>query len=119
MKTIALLAVTAALFSFASENNKLAGRWESQPFDDGVVMGALFRDNGSFEGTSNGYVFAYGSYKTANDTVTFTDNTCNGAEAKYKLLFFGNGDSLRLQAISDDCWQRRSRIEKAVMGRMK
>lgn len=118
MKTIAILAAAACL-ALATEN-RLTGRWEGCPdAEDGAVMGALFGEGGNFNGSCNGRAFADGNYAVKGDTLSFTDNTCMGVEARYRLLFFSNGDSLRLLAISNGCEQRRTCVERTVLGRVK
>lgn len=118
MKSIFLSVI--AVFSFAfTANDKLTGRWETKPSVNGNVTGAVFRADGSFEGYVNQKPFVTGTYTLHDSLFTLTDNGCDGQPGTYKLIFFSNDDSLRFQAISDDCAERKRGMERTVLGRVK
>lgn len=118
MKTILFVFTLVALLSFATEN-KLAGRWESAPSMNGNVTGAVFKEDGSFEGYVNRKPFVTGTYALKDSILSFTDNGCMGMEGVYKVAFFSNSDSLRFQAISDNCSERKAGMERLTLGRVK
>lgn len=110
--------VLAVLFAFNAAD-KLTGRWESKPSVNGNVTGVLFKEDRTFEAYVNKKPFASGNYALQDDVFTFTDNGCEGMTGVYKTHFFHDGDSLRFQAISDSCTDRRNGMERLVLGRMK
>lgn len=117
MKTLFL---STLLFLCSSiEKNKLVGRWETQPSVNGNVTGALFKEDSSFEGYINRKPFVSGTYQLKDSILSFTDNGCNGAEAKYRVFFFSNDDSVRFRAIDDPCAERKAGMERTVLGRVK
>lgn len=115
MKTI----LTVLLAMLLTGEDKLTGKWESNPGPNGSVTGVFFKKDNTFEAFINKKAFASGKYKLEGDTFTFSDNGCNGAEGVYKIIFFSGTDSLRLQPISDTCTERRKGMSRLVMGRIK
>jgi hypothetical protein len=79
--------------------NKLIGRWESKPSEKGNVTGVVFKDS-TFEGYVNKKPFVSGVYKLENDLLSFVDNGCEGKRGVYKIVFFGDSDSLRFEPIA-------------------
>ena len=118
MKTILISAATLAAIIFSGPD-KLTGRWESRPSAKGNVTGVVFKEDQSFEGYVNRKPFVSGTYSLQDSIFTMEDNGCNGAQGTYKLIFFSNNDSLRFQAIQDDCTGRMEGTTRLVMGRVK
>lgn len=118
MKIVLLSTIAAVAIAFVPAD-KLTGRWETKPSVNGNVTGAVFRPDNTFEGYVNKKPFVSGVYTLQGDTLSFTDNGCRGAQGIYKLYFFSNADSLRFEAISDSCADRKAGMERLVMGRVK
>ena len=118
MKTILITASMFTAFSFMKQD-KLTGRWESQPSAKGTVTGVVFREDQSFDGYLNKKPFVTGTYSLEDSIFTMTDNGCNGATGTYKIIFFSNDDSLRLQPINDPCTERMKGTSRLVLGRVK
>lgn len=118
MKTILFTALASLLFA-TSSYDKLTGRWESISPASGNVTGVVFRDDGSFEGYINQKPFVSGSYTLRDSIFEMQDNGCLGITGSYKLTFFSNGDSMRLQLIQDLCEGRGNGVNNRVFGRVK
>src|SRR5215204_1225026 len=115
MKTFLISALTLALFSCPA-NDKLIGRWESQPSENGVVTGVIFKDDDTFDGYVNKKPFVTGHYTLKGDVFSMIDNGCDGKMATYKIIFFSNSDSMRFQHINDSCEGRRNGMSRLVLG---
>jgi len=100
-------------------NEKLVGRWESPVSPKGNVTGVVFKADSTFEGYVNQKPFVTGTYSLKNDTFTFVDNGCDGKQGTYKVIFFSNEDSIRMQPIEDGCEERKNGMSKLVLGRKK
>lgn len=118
MKTILAFAVATLLLSFAFADT-LTGRWQTKPSAKGNVTSVVFKHDNTFEGYINKKPFTSGTYAVQGDTLTFTDNGCLDLRGTYKLIFFSNADSLRFEAISDSCTERKGGMERTVLGRVK
>lgn len=118
MKTtlISFLAVFTIVFG---GKDKLTGRWQTKPSENGAVTGAVFMEDNRFECYVNRKPFVSGKYQVTDSIFSFTDNGCNGARGTYKMIFFSNSDSLRFEAISDSCDQRRAGMQRLIFGRVK
>jgi len=119
MKMIA--SITAAFLGLVvfTTGNELTGRWESKPSVKGNVTGVVFKSDSSFEGYVNKKPFTSGRYLFENGLFSFTDNGCEGKRGIYRVIFFHNGDSLRLEPVSDSCVQRKEGMSKLILGRVK
>lgn len=113
-----IVSFMVALAGFISEDY-LTGRWQTKPSDKGNVTSVVFKPDNTFEGFVNRKPFTTGKYTLEDSVFTFTDNGCGGAEGVYKLILFSDGDSLRLQPISDTCTARKAGMSRLVLGRVK
>lgn len=118
MKKVMQAAVVFILLSFTIKE-EILGRWETKPSEKGTVTGVVFKADKTLEGYVNKKPFTTGRYEFANNTLSFTDNGCNGAKGIYRVEFFSNGDSIRFAAIDDSCTERKTGITKLIMGRVK
>lgn len=118
MRIIAIYLVAIAALAF-TEKDKLTGRWQTKASENGNVTSAIFKEDKTFEGFVNRKPFVSGKYEVNDDLFIFTDNGCNGAEGKYKMIFFSYNDSLRFEAVSDDCVDRKQGMQRLVFGRIK
>jgi hypothetical protein len=118
MKTILFSALASLLFA-SSAYDKLMGRWESVSPATGNVTGVVFREDGSFEGYVNQKPFVSGSYTLRDSIFELQDNGCMGITGIYKITFFSNDDSIRLQLIQDLCEGRGTGVNNRVFGRVK
>ena len=118
MKSIFIFFVFAALLSFTI-TDELTGRWQTKPSPKGNVTSVLFNPDNSFEVFTNKKPFTSGVYTLADSIFTFTDNGCNGKRGVYKIIFFSDGDSLRLQPLQDSCTERMNGMSRIVLGRVK
>ena len=101
-----------------SSDDKLIGRWESLS-EKGNITGVVFREDNTFEGYVNKKPFVTGTY-TFNDSIfTLQDNGCMGVTGTYKLNFYSNNDSFRIQLMHDDCEERGNGIHNRVFGKVK
>jgi len=118
MKTI-LICITG-LFGFTSTID-LTGRWETKPSESGIVTGAVFKTDNTYEAYRNNKPFVYGTYSfnTEDSIMEIEDDGCTAIKGTYKVNFFSNSDSIRFTAIDDDCGNRKTAIENAVLGRVK
>lgn len=119
MKTMLMAAVMLSVFDFPDD--ALVGRWESLPSEKGNKTGVVFKEDKSFEGYVNRKPFVSGNYtfSAADSILSFIDNGCQGMQGVYKVRFFHTGDSLRFQALVDNCPERKQGMERLVMGRVK
>jgi len=118
MKTI--LIGISALLGFASTVD-LTGKWETKPSESGVVTAAVFKSDNTYEAYRNNQPFVYGTYNfnAADSTIEIEDEGCSGIKGIYKVNFFSDADSVRFTAIQDDCSNRKTAIESAVLGKVK
>lgn len=114
-----LLNLLPLLLVVLSPKDKLTGRWESKPSVNGNVTGVVFKEDSTFEGYVNRKPFVTARYTFKDSILRFTDNGCNNQEGVYVVKFFAAGDSIRFQAISDSCEERRKGTERLVLGRVK
>lgn len=115
MKTLILCIATLLSVSF---DNKLVGKWESVS-PTGNVTGVVFKEDYTFEGFINKKPFVSGTYSLQDSTFTMADNGCMGATGTYRITFFSNNDSLRLELIEDACQGRANGANNRVFGRVK
>ena len=119
MKRIfATVGIVIGLLAFAPKN-KLIGRWETKPSAKGNVTGVVFNKDYTYEGYINKKPFVSGTYSLNRNTITIEETGCNGATAIYQLIFFSHSDSLRFEAISDSCTERKEGMQRTVLGRVK
>ena len=118
MKKLLIAATMLALISFTIPD-QLTGTWETQVSPNGNVTRVVFKSDNTFEGFINNKPFVTGSYKFENDILSFVDNGCEGKKGVYKIVFFGNADSLRFEPIQDSCEERRNGMIRTVLGRVK
>lgn len=117
MKTILFSVLAMTLLSSAG-TEKLIGRWESIS-RTGNITGVVFKEDNTFEGYINQKPFVSGTYNLVDSIYTMSDNGCMGVKGTYKLTFFSNNDSFRLQLISDACEPRGNGTNNRVFGRVK
>ena len=117
MKTVLMAVAVLVLLSFATD--RLIGRWETRPSENGNVTGVVFKPDSSFEGYVNKKPFVSGRYIFRDSIFTFTDNGCDGKQGVYKIVFFSNSDSLRFVPLNDSCLERREGMSRLIMGRVK
>ena len=118
MKKLLIAATMFALISFTI-TGQLTGTWETQVSPNGNVTRVVFKSDNTFEGFINKKPFVTGNYKFENDILSFVDNGCEGKKGVYKIVFFGNADSLRFEPIQDSCEERRNGMIRTVLGRVK
>jgi hypothetical protein len=114
-----LISVIILTLSFYSGRDLLTGRWESKPSVKGNITGIIFKSDSSFEGYVNKKIFVSGRYSYEEDILSFVDNGCDGKRATYRIVFFSHADSLRFEAISDSCAERKKGMSQLVVGRVK
>ena len=118
MRALGISAIILIL-SFYSGRDPLTGRWESKPSEKGNVTGVIFKPDSSFEGYVNKKTFVSGQYTFQGDIFSFVDNGCNGKRGLYKIIFFSHTDSIRFEAITDSCTERRNGMSRLVLGKVK
>ena len=116
-----LLSVAAVTLLVLNSENTLVGRWAGKPSEKGNVTSVLFKADNTLEGFVNKKPFVSGTYNynPVDSTIFLIDNGCNGVSAMYKILFFSNSDSMRFQAINDNCEERKAGMQRLVMGKVK
>ena len=126
MKRFTLIILFASIifsFSFRNDSNPLTGGWEmtsKTPSGDKMVIAALFRKNGTYDGFANNKSFVTGSYHLKHDIIYISDATCNiKYEGTYKLRFMGQRDSVQFMAIQDTCKGRYSGVNGFVFKKVK
>ncbi len=121
MKKILLLLPGCLLFvaaTFVDPPGNLVGRWQKR-FPNGMIAGAVFRPDSSYDGSVNGKMFVTGNYYVRQDTLALADGGCGLAYyGTYKLKFFA-ADSVRVTVIQDTCRGRRRGTDGLTMGRVK
>ena len=118
MKPILIIIAAALTLAFTS-TNKLTGRWETKPSEKGNITGVVFKSDNTFEGFINRKPFVTGTYTFEDSIFSFVDNGCEGKRGVYKVIFFSNEDSMRLEPISDSCDRRREGMIRLILGRVK
>ncbi|MBC7868432.1 MAG: hypothetical protein H7X88_12925 [Gloeobacteraceae cyanobacterium ES-bin-316] len=118
MKTIIISLAFMATLAL-KHGDKLTGRWQTQPSIKGNVTGIVFKADNSFEGYINKKPFTSGHYILKDSLFHFSDNGCNAVKAIYKVIFFSESDSLRLEVVNDSCTERKNGISRLVFGRVK
>lgn len=113
---LSLIGIGLATLSFTTPPNLLIGRWQKR-LPNGVVVGALFRSDSSFDGLVNGKFFVSGKYFVRQDTFALTDGGCGrNYYGTYKLTFVTD-DSIHFAAIQDTCGGRRRGNNGLTLGR--
>ncbi|HEY6900627.1 MAG TPA: cytochrome c peroxidase, partial [Puia sp.] len=102
----------------AAWNDRLTGKWESLSVNGNVTSVVFFPDH-TFDGYVNDKPFTNGEYTLSDSIFTLVDNGCNGVRGTYRIMFFSNDDSIRLQVIQDSCTERGKGISQLVLGRKK
>ncbi|MEO8404435.1 MAG: hypothetical protein ABI480_07570 [Chitinophagaceae bacterium] len=114
-----LISAAIVIIAMMTPKDKLTGRWQTQPSENGNVTSVLFRTDNTFEGFVNKKSFATGEYNLQDSIFSFVDNGCNGQRGVYKVVFFNNDDSLRLVPLVDKCEERKNGISRMVLGKVK
>ena len=109
-----LLGITMLLHSY---NDKLTGKWQSVS-PTGAVTLVHFKSDQSFEGFVNNKPFVTGSYWLKGNIFTLKDNGCSGVSGTYRMTFFHNDDSVRIELIADSCEPRGKGMNNRVYGRL-
>lgn len=117
MKLMLFFATIIALVSFV-KTDKLTGRWERKTAT-GNIVGVVFKGDNIIEGYINKKPFVSGTYTLEDTLFTLVDNGCPNIRGKYKMIFFSNDDSVRLELISDSCLERGKGMNGNVYGRVK
>ena len=118
MKTILISLVIMIFFAFPAKDI-LTGKWQSPVSPKGNVTGIIFKEDNSFEAFVNRKPFTSGKYTLQDSLFSFTDTGCEGKPGTYRLIFFSNGDSLRFEAVSDSCVDRKNGMTRLVVGKVK
>lgn len=118
MKVVLIIALIAGLLAFTVKD-KLTGRWETTPDENGVITGIRFKSGNTFEMHVNKKAYASGTYALDDNVISFVDNGCVDTKGIYKIIFFSHSDSMRWEPIQDSCTDRRVGIPKLVLGRVK
>lgn len=114
---ILFMVTMITLFAFIPKD-ELIGRWESKSAK-GNVTGVIFKADNSFEGYINKKPFVSGIYTYKKGIFTMEDNGCPSIVGTYKLTFFSEADSLRIEVITDDCDGRKQGAHNRTFGRVK
>jgi hypothetical protein len=117
MKTFFFSSLLVLLFGLKPED-KLTGRWESRS-ETGAVTGVVFKTDNSFDSYLNRKHFVSGTYTLNDSLFTIQDDGCKGLEGVYRISFYSNNDSIRLQLISDSCKGRSTGMPRLHLGRTK
>lgn len=113
-------ALIAFIFLSASiTGEKLVGKWQSHPSENGNTTTVQFKADQRFEGFINRKPFVSGSYEVKDSVLWLVDNGCDGKPAEYRLVFFSNDDSLRFIPVTDSCLPRKNGMSRLVLGRVK
>ena len=118
MKSICI-AVIAILFSSSTKNDKLTGTWQRVIPGGDVVYRITFTADNTFEGYVNEKPFVSGTYTLRDSIFAIEDFGCPDIPGTYKVNFFGNDDSCRLQVINDACDGRLAQADNAILYRIK
>jgi hypothetical protein len=118
MKIYSIIILMISITAFG-DPNPLLGKWETKPSDGGNIRGVIFKDNNIFESYFNSMPHTSGSYTVKGNVISIKDEKCDDITGSYELIFFANSDSLRFNAIEDDCGQRKFAIETTILGRVK
>ena len=98
--------------------NKLTGRWE-RISPTGNVIGVIFKEDNTFDAYINKKPFVSGTYDLHDNIFTVIDNGCPDIKGVFKMTFFSNDDSMRVELISDSCTERGKGLHNNVYGRVK
>ncbi|HEY0679374.1 MAG TPA: hypothetical protein VGD17_13890 [Chitinophagaceae bacterium] len=111
--------LTLIFISLIPFKNKLLGTWETRPSEKGNITRVIFNKDNTHEVFINKKPFLNGEYHLKGNIMTLKENGCGGSEGVYKLIFFSGTDSLRFQLISDTCTNRKTGMQRIVLGRVK
>ena len=116
-----ILFLALTIVGVAIADDKLRGRWQTQPSEKGNITGVVFKADNTIEGYVNKKPFVIGTYSfdPGDSILSFVDNGCNGIRGIYKVMFYSNSDSLRFNVISDSCTERKNGMLRLIMGRVK
>jgi hypothetical protein len=117
MKMMLIPAALIVLCSFMAPD-KLIGRWERKTAS-GNVVGVWFKPDNTFEAFINKKAFVSGTYTLNGNIYTNVDNGCPDIRGVYKITFFSNDDSMRVELIVDSCLERGKGMNGNVYGRVK
>jgi len=96
----------------------IVGRWKTNPSDKGNVTMVNFKADNHFDGFVNKKPFVTGTYQYEYPELYFIDNGCEGKTGRYKVIFFSNDDSIRMEPIADSCKERMEGMKRMVLGRV-
>ena len=116
-----ILFLALTILGAVTADDRLTGRWETQPSEKGNITGVVFKADNTIEGYVNKKPFVSGTYSfnPGDSILSFVDNGCNGMRGIYKVMFYSNSDSLRFNVISDSCTERKNGMLRLIMGRVK
>ena len=117
MKSIVIAAIGLFYFAFTA-NDQLTGTWE-RISTDGRTYKVIFHKDSTFDMHVDGTPRLTGTYKLRDDLLTVDDTGCPDATGTYKITFFSNGDSCKMQMINDACMGRAQQADGPVLGRVK
>jgi hypothetical protein len=117
MKSICI-AIVALLFFDSSKSDSLTGTWMRLSPAGAPVYRVVFSAD-TYKTYINDKPGVNGVY-TLNDSIfDINDSGCPDEPARYKITFFGNNDSCRLQVINDGCDARMHQADNAILYRVK
>ena len=80
MKAVLIITFIAGLLAFTAKD-KLTGRWETTPDENGVITGIGFKPGNTFEMYVNKKPFASGTYALDDNIISFV------VDQDYRKLF--------------------------------
>src|SRR6188474_567619 len=120
MRIYLITCIMMFLLAFTdTDPNPLIGKWETKPSDGGNITAVIFKDNNEFESYINSTAYINGTYTVKGKVISITDDRCGDITGTYEMIFFSHSDSLRFQAIDDECGRRKFAIENTILGRVK
>lgn len=115
-----ILVIIILVFAFGCKEdvtspnkNELVGKWESKAsIIDGnegiqaiITYVLVFSNDGSYSVydlvEEKEYINEEGTYSISNDSLTILKKECPNIEAKYRVIF--DGDGLRIETIKNEC----------------
>ena len=114
----AILGCLLLTLSAHPDKTDIVGRWKTKPSEKGNVTLVNFKSDNHFDGFINKKPFVTGTYQYQYPELYFIDNGCEGKTGRYKVIFFSNDDSIRLEPIADSCKERMEGMKRMVLGRI-
>lgn len=94
------------------------GKWLAAQSDNGNRGGARFYKDSTYEAFVNEVPFVTGTFSIRDSILTMSDYGCANKVGTYKLIRFGNCDSMRFELIDDECEGRRNGMTTTILGRV-